>query len=43
MANTDLPLAQAEAFLNDDEGNDKGEYVEQESIPDEDFEDSNNM
>ena len=42
MADTDLTLAQAEALLND-EGNDEGEYVEEEFLPDEDLEDSNNM
>ena len=43
MVDTELTLAQAEALLNDDEGNDEGEYVEEESLLDEDPEDSNNM
>ena len=43
MVDTDQTLAQAEALLNDDEGNDEGEYVEEESLHREDLEDSNNM
>ena len=43
MADTDLTLAQAEALLNDNEGNDEGQYVEEESLPDGDHENSNNI